>query len=101
MEKRKPHHNLTAFRERFSTPDALRITRTARNDAMALGFTRAMIIEIVQSMRRAHFYKSMTFYADHTRWQDVYHVPWGEMILYVKFTDDRVTEFLLLSLKEK
>ena len=52
-------------------------------------------------MRPGQFYKSMTSLADHTQWQDVYHVPWRELLLYVKFTDDRVTEFLLLSFKEK
>ena len=45
--------------------------------------------------------KSMTALADHTQWQDVYHVPWGDLLLYVKFTDDLITEFLLLSFKEK
>ena len=52
-------------------------------------------------MRRSQFYKSMTAYADHRVWQDVYHVPSEAGALYVKFTADVVTEFLLLSFKEK
>jgi motility quorum-sensing regulator/GCU-specific mRNA interferase toxin len=52
-------------------------------------------------MQRGHFYKSMTDYADHRVWQDVYHVPSPAGVLYVKFTADLVTEFLLLSFKEK
>ena len=48
-----------------------------------------------------HFYKSMTSYGDHRVWQDVYHVPSEAGMLYVKFTADVVTEFLLLSFKEK
>lgn len=43
----------------------------------------------------------MTSLADHTQWQDVYYVSWRELLLYVKFTGDRITEFLLLSFKEK
>jgi motility quorum-sensing regulator / GCU-specific mRNA interferase toxin len=43
----------------------------------------------------------MTSYADHRIWQDVYHVPSSAGTLYVKFTADAVTEFLLLSFKEK
>jgi motility quorum-sensing regulator/GCU-specific mRNA interferase toxin len=43
----------------------------------------------------------MTAYADHGVWQDVYHVPSPAGVLYVKFTADLVTEFLLLSFKEK
>lgn len=52
-------------------------------------------------MQRGHFYKSMTAYADPRLWQDVYHVPSPVGTLYVKFTADVITEFLLLSFKEK
>ena len=52
-------------------------------------------------MERTHFYKSMTSYGDHRIWQDVYHVPSSDGLLYVKFTADVVTEFLLLSFREK
>ena len=55
----------------------------------------------IQTMQRAHFHKSMTAYADHRVWQDVYHVPSELGTLYVKFTADAVTEFLLLSFKER
>ena len=34
-------------------------------------------------------------------WRDVYYVPSAVGALYVKFTADAVTEFLLLSFKEK
>jgi motility quorum-sensing regulator/GCU-specific mRNA interferase toxin len=43
----------------------------------------------------------MTSDADHRVWQDVYHVPSEAGLLYVKFTVDTLTEFLLLSFKEK
>ena len=52
-------------------------------------------------MQRKHFYKSMTSYGDHRIWQDVYHVPSVVGTLYVKFTADVVTEFVLLSFKER
>lgn len=101
VEKRKPHHDLAAFKKAFSTSAGVRVTRSALKDAQALGFTLAMMVEVFQSMRSAHFYKSMTSLGDSTRWQDVYHVPWDDLLLYVKFTDDLITEFLLLSFKEK
>jgi len=101
VEKRKPHHDLDAVKKAFSAPDSLRVTRTALKDAMRMDFMRAGMVEIIQSMKRKHFYKSMTSLADHTIWQDVYHVPWGDKVLYVKFTWERVTGFLLLSFKEK
>ena len=43
----------------------------------------------------------MTSDADQRMWQDVYYVPSKVGGLYVKFTADAVTEFLLLSFKEK
>lgn len=47
------------------------------------------------------FQKSMTTYADHRIWQDVYHVPAGDLVLYVKFQSGIMTEFNLVSFKEK
>lgn len=38
--------------------------------------------------------------ADHTIWQDVYHVPWERTVLYVKFTID-AEGHIHISLKEK
>ena len=66
-----------------------------------MGFGSAEIVETIQSIQRAHFHKSMTSYADHLVWQDVYYVPSKAGMLYVKFTAVAVTEFLLLSFKEK
>ena len=43
----------------------------------------------------------MTAYTDSRLWHDVYHVPLPFGLLYVKFSADVVTEFLLLSFKEK
>lgn len=58
-------------------------------------------MDVVYGMTRQHFYKSMTSYADHRLWQDVYHVPSSVGVLYVKVTAGIVTEFLLLSFKRK
>jgi motility quorum-sensing regulator/GCU-specific mRNA interferase toxin len=77
------------------------MTVTAARTAAALGFDRAAIVTTIATMERKQFYKSMTSYADHRVWQDVYHVPSEAGTLYVKFTADVVTEFLLLSFNEK
>lgn len=47
------------------------------------------------------FVKSMTTFADHRVWQDVYRVPARGMLLYVKFQADVVTEFMVMAFKEK
>ncbi len=101
VEKRKPTYDLVAFKAAFATVEGLRVTGTAVRGAAALGFDRAGIVAIIRSMERRHFRKSMTSYADHRIWQDVYHVPSEAGVLYIKFTADTVTEFLLLSFKEK
>lgn len=100
-EKRKPTFDLDAFRAAFATVDRLNATTTALRGAAALGFGRSEVVATLQTIRRGHFYKSMTSYADHRVWQDVYHVPSSVGTIYVKFTADLLTEFLLLSFKEK
>lgn len=100
-EKRKPTYDLDAFKAAFNGVEKLAITGTSLRGAAALGFGRAEIVRTIQTMQREHFYKSMTAFADHRLWQDVYHVPLSAGTLYVKFTADVVTEFLLLSFKEK
>ena len=100
-EKRKPTYDLDAFRAACSSVERLQVTTTAVRTATALGFDRSDIVATIQTMQRSHFHKSMTSYADHRVWQDVYHVPSPAGPLYVKFTADAVAEFLLLSFKER
>ena len=96
MEKFNPSYSLTAFKQAD-----FKITRTAQKGAENLGFEREDIYNVVSTMELKHFYKSMTSYANHKIWQDVYHVPYGDMILYIKFTQEVISEFTLLSFKEK
>jgi hypothetical protein len=65
--------------------------------ALAMGFARPAL----SSYTTCWDTTSMTAYANHRVWQDVYHVPSRQGLLYVKFTADAVAEFLLLSFKEK
>lgn len=100
-EKRQPTYDLEAFKAAFSSMERLAVTGTALRSAAVLGCGRAEIVATIQTMKREHFCKSMTAYADHRLWQDVYHVPSSVGVLYVKFTADVLTKFLLLSFKEK
>lgn len=45
--------------------------------------------------------KPMTTFADHRLWQGVYHAPMRGLLLYVKFQADVLTEFTVVSSKEK
>ena len=100
-EKRKPTYDLDAFKATFVRIERLAITGMALRSAASIGCGRGEIVDTIQTMQRGHFYKSMTAYADSRLWQDVYHVPSPAGMLYVKFTADAITEFLLLSFKEK
>jgi motility quorum-sensing regulator/GCU-specific mRNA interferase toxin len=100
MEKRKPTYDLEGFRQEFRTARALRMTRSAQDATLRLGLTLDDVVQVVQGMKRSNFYKSMTSHADHRVWQDVYHVPWRGLVLYVKLTVDEFGR-LILSMKEK
>jgi len=97
-EKRRPTYDLDAIK---AAAGKMRVTITATGTAASLGFGRAEIEETIQTMRPPQFYKSMTSHGDHRIWQDVYHVPSPAGLLYIKFTADALTEFVLLSFKEK
>jgi motility quorum-sensing regulator/GCU-specific mRNA interferase toxin len=101
MEKRRPTYDLEAIKVAIGSVETLAMTSSALRDAVALGFDRAGVVETITGIRRGMFYKSMTTFADHRVWQDVYHVPVHEMTLYVKFQADVVTAFTVMSFKEK
>jgi motility quorum-sensing regulator/GCU-specific mRNA interferase toxin len=101
MEKRRPTYDLDAIKMTFASVDTLAITTSALRDATSLGFDRAGIVEVISEATRKMFVKSMTTFADHRVWQDVYHVPARGLILYVKFQADVVMEFTIMSFKEK
>lgn len=76
----------------------VRTTNSARQGATALGFDFDGMCQVVSSLEPADFYKSMTTYADHKVWQDVYR-PTSEMgDLYLKLTV--IEDVLIVSFKE-
>jgi motility quorum-sensing regulator / GCU-specific mRNA interferase toxin len=102
MEKRKPTYDLAAIKAAIGAAETLSITSSALRDAVGLGFDRGGIAKVIRTIARHMFYKSMTTHADHRVWQDVYHVPVENgPTLYVKFQANVVTEFTVMSFKEK
>ena len=96
IDKFRPTYDLEKFKS-----SNFRMTATATDNALDIGFDIVDVHRVVSTMQPEHFYKSMTSYQNHKVWQDVYHVPYDDMILYIKFTEDVISEFLLLSFKEK
>jgi motility quorum-sensing regulator / GCU-specific mRNA interferase toxin len=73
MEKRKPHYDLAVVQSAVRIRGSDAFTATALTGAHAMGLEIAQAIEVVCSMRRTDFYKSMTTHASSRIWQDVYH----------------------------
>ena len=54
---------------------AAAFTKTALDGGRAMGLTTAEMLAVIAKLTRREFFKSMTTYADHRVWQDVYHAP--------------------------
>ena len=97
MEKRTPHCNLARVRMLVEA-GKVRTTQTARAGAVALGFSYTEMLAVVLALRPVDFYKSMTTYADHTVWQDVYRPKTVAGDVYLKLTV--IDDVLIVSFKE-
>ena len=85
MEKRTPHYRL-ALVKALIQEGKVRITATAAQGGASLGFDLPGIVEVALALELTDFQKSMTTYADHRIWQDVYH-PVAELAeIYLKLT---------------
>jgi motility quorum-sensing regulator / GCU-specific mRNA interferase toxin len=100
LEKRKPHYDLGTIKATFSAIGTLRITKTALSCVEGLGLGLQDVVDIIQTITREQFYKSMTSIASNAIWQDVYHASHEATVLYVKFTTD-AEGYLVISFKEK
>jgi len=100
-EKRKPTYDLDALKSSFREAKTLTAARSAISSAAALGCGRAEVVSVIQTIKPRDFQKSMTSYGNHRVWQDMYYVPSEMRELYVKFTVGIVSDFLLLSFKER
>jgi motility quorum-sensing regulator/GCU-specific mRNA interferase toxin len=75
-------------------------TGTALIGAQAMGLEVDQAIEVVCSIGRSDFYKSMTTYASSQIWQDVYYPETPAGIAYVKVTL-RQDGSIVIQFKEK
>ncbi len=101
MEKLTPHTRLSIIKALVEA-GAVRSTRSARQEATALGLDLFEMLVVVLALSPSDFYKSMTTYADHTIWQDVYRprINIGTQMadVYLKLTV--VDDVLIVSFKE-
>jgi motility quorum-sensing regulator/GCU-specific mRNA interferase toxin len=73
VEKRTPHYDLARVQADVAGLGAAAFTKTALDGGRAMGLTSAEMLEVIAALTRRDFYKSMTTYADHRVWQDVYY----------------------------
>ena len=73
MDKRTPHCPLSRIQDEVARLGAAAFTRTALDGGRDMGLTTSEMLKVIASLSQSNFYKSMTTYADHRVWQDVYH----------------------------
>lgn len=100
MEKYVRTYDLEGIKTAFPSVKYLRMTRTARQCIVKLRLSLEDVITIIHALTPQNFYKSMTTYADHQIWQDVYHAEYHGVMLYIKFMIDS-QGYLIVSFKEK
>lgn len=71
MEKRTPHFRLAVVKWLLQSGQ-VRTTLGSLRDARAIGLDRDEMFAVVESLSPRDFHKSMTTFADHRAWQDVY-----------------------------
>lgn len=100
MEKRKPRYDLATVQAVVRLRGADAFTATALIGAHAMGLEITQAIEVVCSMSRADFFKSMTTHSSSQVWQDVYcpDTPAGVAYIKVAFRQDGS---IVIQFKEK
>ncbi|MFS2138482.1 type II toxin-antitoxin system MqsR family toxin [Duganella sp. Dugasp56] len=97
MEKRTPHCRLSVVKTLIAA-GRVKATFSALAGAAALGFNFQEVLEVVMALRPRDFHKSMTTYADHRVWQDVYRPVTTAGKVYLKLTV--IDDVLIVSFKE-
>ncbi|UBM26899.1 type II toxin-antitoxin system MqsR family toxin [Pseudomonas sp. p1(2021b)] len=97
MEKRTPHCPLERVRTLVAAGRVMP-TASALRGALALGLDYQAMLEVIQSLERRDFFKSMTSFADHRIWQDVYRPRTGVGYVYLKLSV--IDDVLIVSFKE-
>ena len=99
MEKRTPHHQLSLVKELLRTHRVKSILSALRG-AATLGLSFTEMCDVVAQLTTKHFYKSMTNYADHRIWQDVYKVTIQDLdSVYLKLSVENANLLIIVSFK--
>jgi len=97
MEKGTSHCKLSVVKALIAA-GRVRATFSALSGSAALGLNFDKMIGVVMELTPHDFYKSMTTYADHRIWQDVYRPRTAVGEVYLKLTV--IDDVLIVSFKE-
>ena len=97
MEKRTPHCPLERVKA-LAAARRISPTGAALRGAKALGMDYPGMLEVIASLKRTDFFKSMTSHIDHRIWQDVYRPLTAVGYVYLKVSV--VDDVLIVSFKE-
>jgi motility quorum-sensing regulator/GCU-specific mRNA interferase toxin len=93
-----PTYDLTTVKKNLNSVSKLRMTKSSRLDAVALGFDDQDIVDVIKSVQDTDFHKTMpSIKIPHAPNQDVYKVHWKSLYLYLKFQN--LNGFLVVSFK--
>ena len=97
MEKRIPHSKLSIVKDLINK-GKVRMTASAVAGAQLMGLDTTDMTAVILALTTSDFYKSMTTYADHKIWQDVYRPTTSVGDVYLKLTV--IDDVLIVSFKE-
>ncbi|MDP2751531.1 MAG: type II toxin-antitoxin system MqsR family toxin, partial [Rhodocyclaceae bacterium] len=97
MEKRTPNYKLAVLKALVEV-EKVGTTHAARTGASELGLEFSDMLDVVMALTPADFHKSMTTYANHSVWQDVYRPSTKVGDVYLKLTV--IDEVLIVSFRE-
>lgn len=97
MEKRTPHCKLSVVKALVKA-GKVNATLTALAGGAALGLDFDGMVKVVMALTSRDFHKSMTAYADHRMWQDVYRPVTDVGEVYLKLAV--ISDVLIISFKE-
>jgi len=98
VEKHTAHYKLPMVKELIQQ-EQFRFTRSALVGGAAMGLDAEVMLSVVRGLLPSDLHKSMTTYADHQVWQDVYHKETPAGNAYIKLTV--VDELVIVTFKEK
>jgi len=99
--KYEPTYNLKTIKKAFAHVNKLNMTFSAMKTQYELGFSEQDVVDAIQALDEADFYKSMPpKKSGFTAWHDVYKPIFRNVELYIKFQIDARGE-IILSFKER